>query len=177
MWRAILAVVLGYLTLFIWVTITLLVVLAIDLFVIDRSFVVDEGTSNVTIAYIGINLGLGFIGAVMGGVVAAAVAASPTNRPVHVLAGLCLVLGLAGAVWPLVAAEQADGEAAAETQAAGEGADSNDLTTAMRAMQEATAPTWYNFALPFVGSIGVLIGGRLKGKRAAPSDADAPVIT
>ncbi len=177
MWKAILAVILGYLTLWVWVSITLLVTLAIDLFVIDGSFVVKEGTSDVTIAYLAINLGLGFIGAMLGGLAAAAVAGSPTNRPVHVLAGLCLVFGLALAVWPLVADEPADGQPAAEASAASEGTESDDMLAAMLAMGEATAPTWYNFALPFIGSVGVLVGGRLKGKRAAASAGEAPVIT
>ena len=30
------------------------------------------------------------------------------------------------------------------------------------AMQEATPPTWYHFTLPFVGVVGVLIGGCLR---------------
>ncbi len=171
MWKAILAVILGYLTLFVWVTVTLLATVAIDLFVIDGSLVVKEGTSDVTIAYMAINLGSGFIGAILGGVVAAAIAASPTNRPVHVLAGLCLVFGLALAVWPLVADAPADGQPAAEATAASEGTESDDMMAAMKAMQGTTAPTWYNFTLPFMG---VLLGGRLKGKRAAPIAGEAP---
>lgn len=177
MWKAILAVILGYVTMFVWVVVTLLATMAIDRFVIDGSFVVKEGTSDVTIVYLAINLGLGFIGAILGGVVAAAIAASPTNRPVHVLAGLCLVFGLASAVWPLVAGEPAEGQPVAETTAANEGAESDDMMAGMKAMQGSTAPTWYNFTLPFIGGFGVLLGGRLKGKRAAASAGESPVIT
>ncbi len=174
MWKAILAVILGYVTLFVWVTVTLFVIVAIDLFVIDGSLIVKEGTSDFTIAYLAINLGLGFIGAVLGGVVAAAIAASPTNRPVHVLAGLCLVFGLVLAVWPFVADEPADGQPVAETTAASEGTESDDMMAAMKAMRGTTALTWYNFTLPFIGGFGVLLGGRLKGKRAAASAGEAP---
>ncbi len=174
MWKAILAVILGYLTLFVWVTITLLVTLAIDLFVIDGSLIVKEGTSDVTIAYIAINLGLGFIGAILGGVVAAAIAASPTNRPVHVLAGIVLIAGLVLAGLHLVTDEPADGQPAGEATTASEGTGSDDMMAAMLAMGEVTAPTWYNFTLPFMGCVGVLLGGRLKGKRAAPIVGEAP---
>ncbi len=112
MWKAILAVILGYLTMFVWVTVTLLATVAID------------------------------------------------------LAGLHLVTD-----------EPADGQPAAEATAASEGTESDDMMAAMKAMGETTSPAWYNFALPFIGSAGVLLGGRLKRKRAAASAGEAPVIT
>ena len=174
MWKATLAVILGYLTLFVWVAVTLFVIVAIDRFVIDGSFIVKEGMSDVTITYLAINLGLGFIGAVLGGVVAAAIAASPTNRPVHVLAGIVLIAGLVLAGLHLVTDEPADGQPAGEATAASEGTESDDMMAAMLAMGEVTAPTWYNFTLPFIGFAGVLLGGRLKSKRAAASAGEAP---
>lgn len=137
--------------------------------VLGESFAFKEGAKEVTTAWIAVDLPLAFVAAILGGLVTALVAPSPRRRPVKALAGLVLVLGLGMAAAHLLVdgpggngeepgarvAADAPGEEAQETEAAG-------TLDMWEAMQEASPPTWYHFTLPFVGVVGVLIGGCLR---------------
>ncbi len=165
MFRGILAVIAGYIVM-VFIVFAGLTGLWLAL---GESFAFKEGTKEVTTAWIAVDLPLAFVAAILGGLVTALVAPSPTRRPVKALAGLVLVLGLGMAVAHLFVdgpggngeelgagvAVDAPGREAQETEAAG-------TIDMWEAMQEATPPTWYHFTLPFVGVVGVLIGGCLR---------------
>lgn len=137
---------------------------------LGESFAFKYGAKEVTTAWIAVDLPLAFVAAILGGLVTALVAPSPTRRPVKALAGLVLALGLGMAGAHLLVdgpggnggepgarvATDASGQEEQETEAA---AGTLDM---WQAMQEATPPTWYHFTLPFVGVVGVLIGGCLR---------------
>lgn len=95
---------------------------------------------------------LGLVAAIVGGLTAAAIGRHPTNLPVKVLAAVVIVFGLALAFAGM----------GAEPQPLPEGRTTADLTF-VEAGQIASSPTWYLFTIPFVGAVGVLLGGRLKG--------------
>ena len=77
----------------------------------------------------------------------------------------------------LVVDEPGGGQPVGEAAAAVEETEPPLEMGAFEAASEGVAPTWYHFTLPFVGCFGVLLGGRLKGKRAAPSAGEGSVIT
>lgn len=86
--------------------------------------------------------------AVIGGFICAAIAKG--GKAPLVLAALVLVVGLLLAI-PAVAKQRAN----AKMVRAGS-------TSNIEAMQKAFWPTWVPFTFPFVGAIGVLVGGKLK---------------
>ncbi|MHC4142731.1 MAG: hypothetical protein ACYSUF_12995 [Planctomycetota bacterium] len=144
MWKAILGVIVGYVVIFVWVMVTM----AVALMVLDRSFVYEQGTLEVT----------------GGGFVTAVIAPSPRRTPVKVLAGILLVLGLAIAVLHVFV----DDPTAEPPKPVAE-------MNMFEAASESIAPTWYNFAIPVVGCVGVLIGGGLKRRPIAWERAGHPV--
>jgi drug/metabolite transporter (DMT)-like permease len=75
-----------------------MVTMAVALMVLDRSFVYEQGTLEVTGRWSLVGIALGIVGAILGGFVTAVIAPSPRRTPVKVLAGILLVLGLAIAV-------------------------------------------------------------------------------
>ncbi|NNE66748.1 MAG: hypothetical protein HKN33_09280 [Pyrinomonadaceae bacterium] len=89
---------------------------------------------------------LGLIAAVGAGWLCFLIARS--KIAVYVLACLFLVVGLASAV------AQMSMERPSEPRA-------GDVSNA-EAMAKSVSPTWFNFLNPFVGAIGVLVGGGLK---------------
>ena len=105
-----------------------------------------EGTEASTLWSV-MNLASGLIAAIVGGLVATAVAKQETHVPALGLAGLVLVLGVAVAIVQLGSAPSAipEGKVAA------------DLTF-FEAGEVATSPAWYNFTIPWIGAIGVLLG-------------------
>ena len=106
----------------------------------------SEGTEASTLWSV-MNLVSGLIAAIVGGLVATAVAKQRTHVPALVLAGLVLVLGVAIAIVELgsAPAPMPEGRAAA------------DLTF-FEAGEVARSPAWYNFTIPWIGAIGVLLG-------------------
>ncbi len=90
MFRGILGVIAGYIVM-VFIVFAGLTGLWLAL---GESFAFKEGTKEVTTAWIAVDLPLAFIAAILGGLVTALVAPSPTRRPVKALAGLVLVLGL-----------------------------------------------------------------------------------
>lgn len=96
---------------------------------------------------------LGFFSAVVAGAVTAALGRHPRNAPVTYLAVLLLVFGLSLAILGRGQEPRAtlpEGKAVAEL-------------SFVEAGQVASSPTWYNFAIGFVGAAGVLLGGALRG--------------
>ncbi len=91
------------------------------------------------------------MGAILAGLVTAVIAPSPRRPPVKVLAGIMLVRGLALAVIRVFV----DDPTAEPPKPVQE-------MTAFEAASESVAPTWYNFGLPVVGCVGVLVGGGLR---------------
>ena len=165
--RAILAVIVGFVVMAVWVMGTF----AAAFFTLGESYAFDESTNQVTLVWCLLDLGLGLIGAVLGGFTAAAIGAGPTKTPVKVLAGLVLLLGLGQAAWMMYGPE-AEPEPSTEVlfnEPVAE--DPEGLLAKVRAQMEAAMeyeqPTWYPFALPVVGLVGVLLGGKLKRKGAA----------
>ena len=142
MLRAIAAVIVGYIALSIWVMATM----TGAWFVLGGEFAFVEDTTEASTGWCVVAVVLGFIGAMFGGFITAAIARSPTNRPVTVLAGLVLGIGL-------LLAFLSQGRAA--------GPMTGELSV-WEAAGESIPPAWYAFTIPFVGMIGVMLGGRLK---------------
>ncbi|MHC4218799.1 MAG: hypothetical protein ACYSU7_10140 [Planctomycetota bacterium] len=151
MWRAILGVIVGFVVMVLWV----MICSAVALLVLGHSFAYKEGALEVTLAWCLVDLGIGLVGAVLGGLVTVLVAPSSRRTPVKVLAGIIFVLGLASAVGHLIL----DDPTAEPSKPVEE-------MTAFEVASETSAPTWHNFALPFVGGIGVLLGGCLRRRPA-----------
>jgi peptidoglycan/LPS O-acetylase OafA/YrhL len=151
MLRGILAVVVGYLAIGAWT----MLVLSLAWSLLGASFAFQEGTFRVSAAWIVLLFPITALGAALGGLVAALLGKSPTNRPVNFLAGVVLLAWLVMAVIHVMV-EEPDKEVA--------GAPEPEAMTGRGASSEAVYPTWYNFTIPFVGMIAVVMGGRL-GRR------------
>ena len=127
-----------------------------------------EGTVEATAAWYAVEMPLALVAAILGGFTTALVAPSPRRRPVMALAGLVLVLGFGMAVYGVVAEKPAGtGEGpSGPVAAADQGADEAKPTGLARYFQDsaekAAPPTWYNFTIPVLGVVGVLIGGCLR---------------
>lgn len=106
----------------------------------------SEGTEASTLWSV-LNLASGLIAAIVGGLVATAVAKQTTHLPALLLAGLVLVLGLGSAIFQLESAPtpMPEGKTVA------------DLTF-FEAGAVAKSPAWYNFTIPLIGAIGVVLG-------------------
>lgn len=106
----------------------------------------SEGTEASTLWSV-LTLASGLIAAIVGGLVTTAVAKQKTHLPALLLAGLVLVVGLGSAIFQLGSAPtpMPEGKTAA------------DLTF-FEAGEVARSPAWYNFMLPWIGAIGVLLG-------------------
>jgi len=142
MGRAIAAVVVGYIVMFIVVFVTLTgAYLALGT---ERAF--KAGTYDVTPMWIGIWAVMSLVAAVAGGLVCRVIARGP--KPPMMLAGIVLVLGLAMAI-PAFLAEPTKEPRGSEV--------SN-----LEAMAKAQQPPWTALLNPLVGAAGVVLGGRLK---------------
>ena len=139
-------VLVGYLAMFAVVFIGIAVVWSI--LGAEAAFV-PEGTEASTLWSVMV-LASGLIAAITGGLVATAVAKHETNLPALLLAALVLVLGLAIAIGQLGSAPTPlpEGKVAA------------DLTF-FEAGEVARSPAWYNFTVPWIGAIGVVLGERV----------------
>jgi hypothetical protein len=93
---------------------------------------------------------IGFIAAIIAGVVAATIGKDPDNLSVKILAGLMLVLGLGIAVMTMGVEP---GPMPAGTVLA-------DMSF-MEAGAVAVNPAWYNWVIPFIGAAGAFVGGML----------------
>ena len=134
-------------------------------FVLGSDFAFVEGTYEATVGWSVVAIGLGLVGAVLGGLVTASIGRAVA--PVKVLAGIVLVLGLVEAVmfqFDIGESEETEQAVAAEELPMWEAA------------SKAQPPTWYSFTIPFIGCAGVVIGGRLKrgGGSSRPTGEVAP---
>jgi hypothetical protein len=149
--RGILSVVVGYLVL------AILVTLATSVVFVAPGFVFRTDSVEPTVAFTVWNLVMSLVGAIVGGLVCAAIAGRKRPTPVKVFAGLVLVLGLGLAV-----AHQFDSRPPITAE------EIAHMSIVERA-EHAREPVWYSFLLPFVGCAGVLMGSRLCPKQSAGS--------
>lgn len=152
MLRKILAVVAGYVVSGLWVALTL----SIAWMVLGAGFAFEDGTTRTTLGWAVVMLVMGFIGAIIGGWLAALIARTP--RAGVWLAVVMLVLGLGLAIYYTTV------DVEAEATAALAGRDPAALPV-FEAASVAIAPTWYNWIIPLVGAIGAVIGGRCRTGR------------
>ncbi len=140
--RKILGVIIGYVAMSVFVVVTF--ILALLVLGPDGAFKPGEfGPSNLWIA---ISFVLGFMGAVLAGLVCALIAKS--SKPVMVLAGIALIMGLVLAI-PALTTEPVIEER------------TEDLPS-LEAMQKGQQPGWVALLNPLIGAAGILLGGRLR---------------
>lgn len=147
MLRSIGAVLIGYLAVsgFVMLTMTLAWKL------LGPGFAFEGHTTGVTWQWAVLSLVLGALGALLGGLVTRYL--RPLSaKPVRALAAILLVFGLSMGILHAIIDEP------------GIYSDT-DLMSSYDAASEAIQPTWYNFTLPFVGALGVLVGGRSRKSR------------
>ncbi len=145
--RTILSVIAGY---------AAMVILAILGIVIAWNVIGAEGafaagTTTASTVWSLTNVFFGFLAAIGGGFVAAAIGKHPTQLPVKALAVLVLAVGLLLAFLAI----------SAEPEPLPEGKTVAELTFT-EAGDVARPPGWYNFTIPLLGAVGVLLGGNLK---------------
>jgi hypothetical protein len=143
MGRSILSVVVGYAAMFaaIFLSFSGLYLL------LGQELSFRPGTYDPSMLWAVVSSVLGMGAAILGGYVCARIAR--TAKPPKVLAGVVLIIGLLSAVPVLMAAST---PAEARTGEVGN----------LDAMMKAKQPAWVAVANPFVGLVGVLIGGRLR---------------
>lgn len=151
--RACLAVIAGYVVMAIFVMVSLFALWSFT----GPSFAYEEGTYAASVPWCASAIALGVIAAVIGGAVAAVVGRSPTHRPVKILAGIVLVLGLLLAV----------GEIFMASTATPEERPADDTLSFFEAGSKAESPLWFGFVNPIAAFAGVLVGGALVRKPAA----------
>lgn len=149
MLRPILAVVTGYLAIAAFV----MVAFSAVWLALGASFAFRPGTVEVTAGWMLMAVPVNLAAAILGGLTCTWMSRSASGRPVQVLAGLVLALGILSAVLSL----------SADPPAPPPG---TDLTT-FAAAQYAVQPSWYEFTLPVIGVVGVLLGGVLGRRRSA----------
>lgn len=141
MGRAILSVVVGYVVMAIIVACTFGVLMAI----LGADGTYKPGTYWTTNTFNAIVLAGGTVGAVIGGFICMLIVKS--QRPVHVLAGLVLLIGLASAVMNMGKPDP--------TPPAG-------VPTFEEGSSRGKEPVWFSFTIAIAGPVGLLIGGRLR---------------
>jgi uncharacterized membrane protein YedE/YeeE len=151
MLRTIVAVVVGYVVMFVLVFVTFTAAyLAMGA---DGAF--RPGVYQVTGMWLVVSFVLGFVAALAGGYACAVVARSAKGP--WVLAALVMVLGLAMAA--MVVATPLEPASQVRTADVGN----------MEAMQRAQQPPWVAFVNPFLGAAGVLLGARLRRRPPGPA--------
>ncbi len=150
MLRTIFAVIVGYLVMIVFA----LLGIGIAWLLLGATGAFREGTTTASTTWSLFNCVFGFIGAMLGGLAAARIGKHDTNLPVKILAGFALVFGLFLAVMT----ETMSGEPTPLP----EGKTVAELSFT-EAGSVAKSPAWYNFTIPFIGAIGVLVGGRQRG--------------
>jgi len=142
--RSIIAVIASYIIMFVLVFLGFTCALLIA----GSEVAFRPGLYEASMPWVGIGFGIQFIVGVIGGLICAAIARG--GKAPLVLAIVLLVLGLALAI-PSVMKRQAN-LALVRTP----------NTPQLEAVQKAYWPVWVPFTSPFIGAIGVLIGGRSK---------------
>lgn len=166
MLRTILAVLAGYVALFLFVMVSFTLLWGV--LGAEGSF--RPGTTEVTGSWLALSIPLSLVAAIVGGLVAVWAAgtggADPRGRgrrAVLGLVGVVLVLGLVDAL----------GQTAAQP-ATSDGAPPPENLTTFEAANHARQPLWITWVLPFLGAAGVAIGGAAALARRSPSPAGAP---
>lgn len=145
MGRAILAVVVGYLTMFVLVFVTFSAAyLGMGP---DRAF--QPGTYEISGLWAAVSIVLGFLAALAGGFVCTAI--GRRRMPPRALTALVLGLGLAMGIPAAIAAQSA------ETK------DRPAEVSNLDAMKDARQPGWIALLNPLIGAAGVMAGARLRG--------------
>jgi hypothetical protein len=141
-------VILGYLGMAVWVMMSV----GIAWKLLGEDFALHPETGQATGKWIALNLPLGFVGAMLGGWLAASIAKAKAAAAVRVLAIFVVAFGLMLAASEVLrdpaSAPPADDDAAA-------------------AMMQAKQPTWYTFLIPFLGFAGVMTGGTIRSRAAS----------
>jgi hypothetical protein len=141
--RMIVGVIVGYLAMFILVSVAFTVAFV----VLGTNYVFKPGSFAASNLWIATAMVINLIVAIIAGVIAVAIAGR--GKAAKVLAivvfGLGLLLSIPTLMVPRTGAVRT----------------TNDVPM-FEAMQKAEEPRWVPFALPIVGVMGVLIGGRLK---------------
>jgi hypothetical protein len=109
----------------------------------------QPGSYDISSLWIVVSIVLGFIAAVLGGLVCLAVARE--KRAAHILALVVIVLGIVFALPQLTGGIEDPGPRAADV-------------AMFEAMQSAQQPTWLALLNPLIGAVGVLTAVRLKKK-------------
>jgi hypothetical protein len=109
-----------------------------------------EGSYDISSLWIVVSIILGFIAAVVGGLVCLAVARE--ERAAHILALVVIALGIVFALPQLTGGIEDPGPRPA------------DMAT-FEAMQSARQPTWLALLNPLIGAAGILTAVRLKKKK------------
>ena len=148
MLRTILGVVAGYVVMAAFIFITF----SLTYMILGTEGSFQPNSYEVSGAWILASIVLGFAGAVLGGLVSFALGRS--RKASMVLAGVVLVLGVAMAIPTL---GDVDEQSLVRT---GE-------VAMMEAMQSARQPSWLALLNPLLGTVGVIIGSRLK-KESGP---------
>ncbi len=147
MGRIIVGVILGYVVIFV----CLFVMFTAAYMAMGTDGAFQPGTFDVSGKWVATSFVVGFVAAIVGGFVCAAVA--PASKAPAWLAGLVLVLGLLMALPVLFPAETSEPEVRG-----GE-------VTMFDSMSKAKRPAWVALADPVVGAVGILLGGSLKKKK------------
>jgi hypothetical protein len=148
MLRAIASVIVGYIAMFAFIFITFSI--AFVILGVEGSY--KAGVYDVSLTWIVISMILSMIAALLGGWIAALIAATAT--PPRVLAALVLILGLAMSIPPIFMKDPN----APTTRPADVGL--------MEAMQYSKPPPFVAVITPFIGGVGVLIGAGLRPRPA-----------
>lgn len=146
--RAIVGVVVGYLVM----AVIVMAVFAAMMAALGPEKVYQPGTYWTTGMVNAIALVGGTVGAVVGGFVCALIGKG--QRPVQVLAGLVLVFGLASAGMNATKPDPAP---------------PTGTPTFEEGMTRGKQPHWFAFSVAIVGPVGLLIGGKLRGRAAGPA--------
>jgi hypothetical protein len=142
--RNILAVIVGYIAIGLFVFISFSILYAI--LGTEGSF--QPGTFEVSTIWIIMSFILGIIAALFGGYVCILI--SKNQKAVLFLAGFVLILGLVMAIVTLSVPQSSEALTRIGT------------VEGMDAMNKAITPTWINFVNPFIGAIFVFLGGRFR---------------
>lgn len=153
--RSIAAVVAGYAVMALWV----MLALSLSWMALGPGFAFREGTVDVSFGWMAVALVTGFLGAMLGGFVAARISLAPGGRAVRALAGIVLVLGILSAFFQVPPEErpvfEGDVGGIGPTEAA----------------EVARQPRWYPYVIALIGCAGVVTGGspRFHGRREKPA--------
>ena len=141
--RMIVGVIVGYVAIFVLVS----VVFTVGFVVLGAGHAFKPGSFEASNLWIATGLVMNLIVAIIGGVIAVAIAGR--GKAAKVLAIVVFVLGLLLSIPTLMVPRTGTVR-------------TTDDVPMFEAMSKAEEPRWVPFTLPIVGVIGVLIGGRLK---------------